>query len=138
MTRRRLSAKRHCARKRDARRARAALRKAILERAQGVAPKVTELNSGFLLLPPPRRGAPGNNRNALKQGVPTRARRALFAELKAQIVEGRALLDAFNSGPSPGLAKCDLGDPLLPRNHACSREHAGQQLDGIKCAWETT
>src|SRR5689334_3485031 len=89
--------KRRCARKRDARLRRAALRKAILERAQGLAPKMTELNSDFLPLPPSPRGAPKNNRNALRHGIHTRERRALFAELKAHIAEGRALLAAFKN-----------------------------------------
>jgi len=84
--------KRRCAIKRDVRLRRAALRKAILERTQGLAPKMTQLNCDFLGVPPPPRGAPKNNRKALKHGTHTRERRAFFAELKAHIAEGRALL----------------------------------------------
>ena len=93
----RSNAKRRCAIKRDARLRRIALRKAILERAQGLAPKMTELNADFLGVPHPPRGAPRGNRNARKHGARSRARRALFAELKAHIAEGRALLAAFKS-----------------------------------------
>jgi hypothetical protein len=84
--------KRHCAIRRDARLSRATLRKTILERAQGLAPKMTELNVGFSTLPPTRRGAPIGNRNARKHGARSCERRALFTEIRAHLAEGRALL----------------------------------------------
>ena len=43
-----------------------------------------------------RRGAPCGNRNALKHGKYTRERRALYAEIRDHIREGRALTAAIS------------------------------------------
>lgn len=42
-----------------------------------------------------RRGAPRGNANALKHGKRTRQRRILYAEIRAHIFNGRALIAAI-------------------------------------------
>ena len=97
MSAHRSNAKRRCAERRAARLRSDALRSVFKEAAQAVTPQARRLNSDFPGVPPPHKGgAPKNNCNALKHGTHTRARRALFAEMKAHIAEGRALLAAFN------------------------------------------
>jgi hypothetical protein len=95
--------KRRCAAKRAARLRNDALRDVFAEVAQSVTPQARRLNADFLGVPPPRGGAPKGNRNAWKHGARSRQRRALFAELRAHIEEGRALLMKF-SPASPAKA----------------------------------
>ena len=87
--RRRGNAKRRCAARRLRRLDRARSRKAFVERDQGVGPEMTQLNARKRSDSPPRRGAPPGNRNALKRGRRTGARKALFAAIRAHVEEGR-------------------------------------------------
>jgi hypothetical protein len=104
MSARRSNPKRRCAERRAARLRNDALRSVFKEAAQPVTPQARRLNADFLGVPPPphKGGAPKGNRNARKHGTRSRERRALFAELKAHIAEGRALLAALSQPQEQG------------------------------------
>lgn len=57
-----------------------------------------------------KRGAPDGNSNALKHGKRTQERRALYAEIRSHVRDGRDLVDGVQQSGAPGASTYETKD----------------------------